>query len=84
MTFSSNGTGVVSVTGRVTGPSGLTLNNSGTLITVTLASSANDYAGTTTIVGTKGILQVGSGAAGVLDRPRSPMPGHSNSCAPTA
>jgi len=45
----------------------LTLNNgAGTQLTVTLASSANDYAGTTTIVGTKGILQVGSGAAGVL------------------
>jgi autotransporter-associated beta strand protein len=52
--FSTNGTGAVALTGKVTGPSGLSLDGSafGTLLTVTLnnaTGSPNDYAGNTTI-----------------------------------
>jgi autotransporter-associated beta strand protein len=54
MTFSTNGTGAVRATGRITGPNGLTLQShtqGGTSLTVTLANTgtANDYAGNTII-----------------------------------
>ena len=61
-TFSTNGTGSFNLTGKVTGAQGLTLDNTfGTTITVTLnnAAQTNDYAGDTTIAGTKGILVLG-------------------------
>ena len=62
-TFSTNGTGSVTVTGQITGTQGLTLDNTfGTTITVTLnnAGTANNYQGITTIAGTKGILILGA------------------------
>lgn len=54
LTFSTNGTGAVTVTGRITGPNGLTLLShtlGGTSLTVTLANAgtANDYAGDTVV-----------------------------------
>ncbi|HEX2748212.1 MAG TPA: autotransporter-associated beta strand repeat-containing protein, partial [Verrucomicrobiales bacterium] len=54
MTFSTNGTGSVTATGKITGPNGLTLlsqNLGGTALTVTLnnAAGTNDYAGDTVI-----------------------------------
>jgi autotransporter-associated beta strand protein len=54
MTFSTNGTGALTATGRITGPNGLTLLShtlGGTSLTVTLANTgtANDYAGNTVI-----------------------------------
>ena len=64
VTFSSNTNGGVSLTGRVTGPRELTLDNTfGTTIAVTLnnaTASANDYQGDTTIVGTKGTIHLGA------------------------
>ncbi|MDC1406212.1 autotransporter-associated beta strand repeat-containing protein [Akkermansiaceae bacterium] len=60
--FSTNGTGSVNLTGQVTGTNGLTLDNTyGSSITVTLnnANENNDYAGDTTIAGTKGTLVLG-------------------------
>ena len=60
--FSTNGTGTATLTGQVTGTNGLTLDNTfGTSITVTLNNAAenNDYAGDTTIAGTKGTLELG-------------------------
>ena len=60
--FSTNSTGTATLTGQVTGTNGLTLDNTfGTSITVTLNNAAenNDYAGDTTIAGTKGTLELG-------------------------
>ncbi|MEK0445813.1 MAG: hypothetical protein RLZZ399_1134 [Verrucomicrobiota bacterium] len=62
-TFSSNATGAVILSGRVTGASGLRLENTfGTAIVATLnnTGTANDYAGNTTIEGTKGTLILGA------------------------
>jgi len=63
-TFSTYGTGAVTLSGRVTGANGLTLDNAfGTTITVTLNNAtgvANDYQGETRIAGTKGILVLGA------------------------
>ncbi len=63
-TFSTNTNGGVSLTGRVTGPRGLTLDNTfGTTINVTLnnaTASPNDYQGDTTIAGTKGSINLGA------------------------
>jgi fibronectin-binding autotransporter adhesin len=63
-TFSTNATGAVTLSGRVTGTNGLTLDNSnGTTITVTLNNAtgiANDYQGETRIAGTRGILMLGA------------------------
>ncbi|MCL4207844.1 MAG: autotransporter-associated beta strand repeat-containing protein, partial [Pirellulaceae bacterium] len=59
-TFSTNGTGSVTITGQITGTQGLTLDNTyGTKITVTLnntTASPNDYQGATNIAGTRGVL----------------------------
>ncbi len=63
----NNGVGSITVAGRVTGPNGMTLSNgAGTSLTVILTNSLNDYAGATTISGTKGFLIVGSGTSGRL------------------
>lgn len=61
-TFSTNGTGAFALTGKVTGSNGITLHNTyGSSITVTLNNAAenNDYAGDSTIAGTKGTLALG-------------------------
>lgn len=56
-------TGSFTLSGRVTGARGLTLDNTYNNVAVTLANgtaSANDYQGTTTIAGTKGTLFLGA------------------------
>jgi len=64
-TFSTAGTGAVTLTGRLTGPNGLTLDNSyGTAVSLTVTlnngtASPNNYQGNTTI-GTKGTLTLGA------------------------
>ena len=52
MTFSSNGTGAISATGKITGSNGLMLLShtlGGTSLGVTISNTANDYAGDTII-----------------------------------
>ena len=63
-TLSTNGTAAINLTGRVTGPQGLELDNQfGTSITATLnnaTANPNDYAGITNIEGAKGTLILGA------------------------
>jgi fibronectin-binding autotransporter adhesin len=61
--FSSNGTGSITLTGQLTGPRGLYLDNVfGSSIAVTLnnAGTPNNYQGNTTIAGSKGTLVLGA------------------------
>jgi len=63
ITFSAFGTGAASLSGKLTGPFGLTVEDSffGILtITITNAAANNDYQGDTTIAGGKGILVLGA------------------------
>ncbi len=64
LTFNTGGTGAVSLTGQVTGASGLTLSNAnGSSITVTMNNTTinpNNYVGDTTIAGTHGTLVLGA------------------------
>jgi autotransporter-associated beta strand protein len=62
-TLSTNGTGSFNLTGQVTGAHGLRLSNAfGTTITVTLQNAAqnNNYAGDTTLEGTRAVLVLGA------------------------
>lgn len=59
----NGGSGSVTLNGRLTGPFGLTLDNTFNNVAVTLANataSPNDYQGATTIAGTKGTLILGA------------------------
>ena len=82
--FSTNGAGAFTLTGQVTGPRGLFLDNVyGSTITVTLSNTGtpNNYQGNTTIPGSKGVLVLGANhqlpdGAGVgdVDNSRHPEP----------
>ena len=61
--FSTNGAGAIALTGQVTGPRGLFLDNVyGSTISVTLSNTGtpNNYQGNTTIPGSKGVLVLGA------------------------